>query len=514
MTLSKMKVDYTLYLVTDSGMVPESSSFLKQVEDSINSGATIVQLREKSLSTLEFIKRAEQVHKLTQKQGIPLIINDRVDVALAVNAEGVHVGQDDMPAAIARKLIGDDKILGVTCSNVTEVQEVVEQGIADYVGLGTVYKTNTKKDVTDPEGTGPSGIRRMLRVLQKHNSKSGAKKIQSVAIGGINHSNVRNVMFQCAVPGEKINGVAVVSCIMANENAAEATLLLSQLISSAPYGYEPYEELQYLDDYQHSLKQLSSSSPMIHHITNNVVKNFSANVTLAIGASPIMSEFDEEFNELASTPNTALVLNLGTPSKEMMKIFKNSIIAHQSRNPIVFDPVGCGASKGRLKCCRQLLDTGYFAVIKGNVGEILALRKLTSSYRESQSKSYMRGVDSISNLTEEEIIEIGKDVSIEFKAVVVITGPTNYIIEGEDKVVKVEGGNKLMGSITGSGCALGSTIAAFVSSQARSPQGPNNFYAAVHAVKLYNKAGAAVSEKTPGKFMASFIDELYKLTHS
>ena len=115
MTLSKMKVDYTLYLVTDSGMVPESSSFLKQVEDSINSGATIVQLREKSLSTLEFIKRAEQVHKLTQKQGIPLIINDRVDVALAVNAEGVHVGQDDMPAAIARKLIGDDKILGVTC---------------------------------------------------------------------------------------------------------------------------------------------------------------------------------------------------------------------------------------------------------------------------------------------------------------------------------------------------------------------------------------------------------------
>ena len=145
MTLSKMKVDYTLYLVTDSGMVPESSSFLKQVEDSINSGATIVQLREKSLSTLEFIKRAEQVHKLTQKQGIPLIINDRVDVALAVNAEGVHVGQDDMPAAIARKLIGDDKILGVTCSNVTEVQEVVEQGIADYVGLGTVYKTNTKR---------------------------------------------------------------------------------------------------------------------------------------------------------------------------------------------------------------------------------------------------------------------------------------------------------------------------------------------------------------------------------
>ena len=82
---------------------------------------------------------------MTQKQGIPLIINDRVDVALAVNAEGVHVGQDDMPAAIARKLIGDDKILGVTCSNVTEVQEVVEQGIADYVGLGTVYKTNTKR---------------------------------------------------------------------------------------------------------------------------------------------------------------------------------------------------------------------------------------------------------------------------------------------------------------------------------------------------------------------------------
>ena len=160
------------------------------------------------------------------------------------------------------------------------------------------------------------------------------------------------------------------------------------------------------------------------------------------------------------------------------------------------------------------MDTGYFAVIKGNVGEILALQKLTSSYIELQDISYMRGVDSVSDLTEEDIIYIGKQVSTEFKTVLVITGPTNYIIEGPNKVFKVQGGNKLMGSITGSGCALGSTIAAFVTSQAKSAYGlPSNFNAAVNAVKLYNKAGAAVSEKTPGKFMASFLDNLYRLTH-
>ncbi|RLV94196.1 Thiamine biosynthetic bifunctional enzyme [Spathaspora sp. JA1] len=505
-----MTVDYSLYLVTDSTMIPESSTFLKQVEAAINNGATIVQLREKNLSTLDFITRAKQVHELTKSKGIPLIINDRVDIALAIDAEGVHVGQDDMPAELVRKLIGNDKILGVTCSIPEEAEEVVKQGFADYVGLGTVYQTNTKKNVTDPEGTGPIGIRKMLRVLQKYN-KNQTKKINSVAIGGINHSNADKVMYECAVEGERIDGVAVVSCIMASEDAGRATKDLLNIIKTPP----KWARKSSISVSAEKIREhVCASHPLVHHITNNVVKNFSANVTLAIGASPIMSELAEEFHEFASGMDTiALVLNLGTPTSQLMSVFKTAIQEYNKfGKPIVFDPVACGATKARLDASRKLLNSGHMSVIKGNVGEIQGIWKLTSSYSETTSgdDSLMRGVDSIAELSEDKIIQIGKEVSTDFKTVVVITGKVNYIIEGEDKLAICEGGSKLMGLVTGSGCSLGSILAAFLAARY-----VDTFTAVVEATKLYNEAGkkAAANSSTPGSFMISFVDELYKLTH-
>lgn len=114
MTIDKSKIDYSLYLVTNNEMVPEGLDIYTQVEKSLKNGVTIVQLREKDLDTGEFIKRAEKIHQLTKKYNVPLIINDRIDVALAIDAEGVHVGQDDMDPALVRKMIGNDKILGVS----------------------------------------------------------------------------------------------------------------------------------------------------------------------------------------------------------------------------------------------------------------------------------------------------------------------------------------------------------------------------------------------------------------
>ncbi|KAK6200405.1 Hydroxyethylthiazole kinase family-domain-containing protein [Scheffersomyces amazonensis] len=513
-------VDYSLYLVTDSTMIPESSTFLKQVEDAINNGATLIQLREKKLSTLEFIERANKVHELTKKKGIPLIINDRIDVALAIDAEGVHVGQDDMPASIARKLLGPNKILGVTCSNEKEAKVVVDEGIADYVGLGTVYKTNTKKDVKDPEGTGPIGIRRMLQVLSQYQKKNG-KKIYSVAIGGINHSNASKVLYQCSLPDYSLDGLAVVSCIMANENAAKATSDLAELIKSKPEWLKNISTSSSEAKLENKIKTLIETKPLVHHITNNVVKNFSANVTLAIGASPIMSELAKEYEEFASAiPSLALLVNLGTPSNDLMDIFKHAIrVYNKYGKHIVFDPVACGASKERLESSRQLLNTGQISVIKGNVGEISSIWKLTSTYQKpsGDEKSLMQGVDSIAELSEEQIVQIGREVSIDFKVVVVITGVTNYVIEGLDSLQKVKGGHPLMGYITGTGCSLGSTIAAFVAAKADGTSKPtvNIFDAAVGAVELYNIAGFKAGEvsKTPGTFMTNFIDQLYSCTH-
>ncbi|KAG7664198.1 THI6 [[Candida] subhashii] len=513
-------VDYSLYLVTDSTMIPESCTFLGQVEQAIDNGATIIQLREKSLSTLDFIERAEKVHELTKKRGIPLIINDRVDVALAIDAEGVHVGQDDMPAKLVRKLIGNDKILGVTCSVPSEVEAVIEEGIADYVGLGTVYKTETKKNVTDPEGTGPIGVRKMLQVLHRYNSIKENKRISSVAIGGINHSNADKVMYQCSIPGQAIDGVAVVSCIMANEDAGKATRELLVIIKSKPIWVNDTTDGRE-SDVRRVIAQLTESHPLVHHITNNVVKNFSANVTLAIGASPIMSELPAEYEEFASgIPNIGLLLNLGTPTDELMAVFKHAILVYNKYGkPIVFDPVACGATQARLERCRILLNTGQFTVIKGNVGEIMGIWKLTSSYKASDSDdSLMRGVDSVAKLTPEQIVEIGKKVSIDFKTMVVITGPENYMIQ-DDKAFVVPGGSKLMGLVTGSGCSLGSTIAAFLAAKADGKEMIGNsfdaFKAVVNAVRLYNTAGseAATRSETPASFMIDFVDQLYKLTN-
>ncbi|WLF78245.1 thiamine biosynthetic bifunctional enzyme [Lodderomyces elongisporus] len=540
---------FKLYLVTDSTMIPESKTFLGQIEEAVNNGVTIVQLREKKLSTREFIKRAQQVHALTKPRGIPLIINDRVDVALAIDAEGVHVGQDDMPATSVRELIGPNKILGVTCSTPEEAQEVVDQDVADYVGLGTVYATNTKKDVTNPDGVGPIGIKSMLLVLAKHK-----RDIKSVAIGGINHSNAKFVQSACRVPGRSISGPAVVSCIMASQDAGNATKKLKEILEYClkergvdTIGTEQHQRNQdSFSDFRvtgaykqkNKLKTLVQSHPLVHHITNNVVKNFSANVTLAIGASPIMSELPTEFEEFTSKiPNLALVLNLGTPNEELMKVFAKAISAYNMYNkPIVFDPVACGASQARLSCCRKLLNTGHMTVIKGNLGEIVSIWKLTQCYNSlNLGDDLMHGVDSVADVSEDILFKIASDILYDFNATLVITGQVNYVFATDGKrYEKIAGGSSLMSLVTGTGCSLGSVIAAFLAARAdglndgeidnveknekntiSQSNSCDNYSCVVAAVSLYNEAGRNAASKTsaPSSFMTAFIDELYKLTH-
>ena len=204
-------LDMTLYFITDSTSVPEER-FFPVVEAACRGGATIVQLREKDRSTRDYMDLASATHEVTSRYGIPLIIDDRVDVALAVGAEGVHVGQSDMPVHLARKLMGDDKIVGVTAKTVPQALEAYEQG-ADYLGCGAIYPTTTHvKTVITPVET--------LKEVVK------AVPIPVNAIGGLNKDNI------FVLKGSGIAGVCAVSAIMKAADPETAARELKQAFVS------------------------------------------------------------------------------------------------------------------------------------------------------------------------------------------------------------------------------------------------------------------------------------------
>ena len=199
------EVDTRLYFITDSTNYTEED-FLYRVEQSLMGGATIIQLREKEKTTREYISLAEKVHKITKRYNVPLIIDDRVDVALAVCAEGVHVGKSDMPVHIARRLMGNDKIVGATAKTVEQAEEAFKQG-ADYLGVGAIYPTTTK-------------VKTVLTSVDTLKDICNAVPIPANAIGGLNKDNID------ILKGINIGGVCVVSAIMKAENPKVATVEL------------------------------------------------------------------------------------------------------------------------------------------------------------------------------------------------------------------------------------------------------------------------------------------------
>ena len=205
------KFDTTLYFITDSTGFSEEE-FLYRVEEALKGGATILQLREKDKTTKEYIELAEKVHNITKKYNVPLIIDDRVDVALSVDAEGVHLGASDMPVRTARKLMGEEKIIGATAKTVPWALEVYEQG-ADYLGVGAIYPTTTK-------------VKTVLTSTETLKEICNEVPIPVNAIGGINAGNID------ILKGIPIAGICVVSAIMRAENSKRATVELLEKIRS------------------------------------------------------------------------------------------------------------------------------------------------------------------------------------------------------------------------------------------------------------------------------------------
>lgn len=194
-----------MYFITDSTNYSEEE-FLYRVEQALMGGITLLQLREKDKSTREYMDLAEKVHTLTKKYNVPLIIDDRVDVALAIDAEGVHVGQSDMPVSTARKLMGDDKIVGATTKTVPQALEAYEQG-ADYLGVGAIYPTTTK-------------VKTVLTSTETLGNICSAVPIPVNAIGGLNKDNID------VLKGIPIAGICVVSAIMKADDPKQAAVEL------------------------------------------------------------------------------------------------------------------------------------------------------------------------------------------------------------------------------------------------------------------------------------------------
>ena len=200
-----MKFDSSMYFITDSTNYSEEE-FLYRVEQALMGGITLLQLREKDKTTREYMDLAEKVHTLTKKYNVPLIIDDRVDVALAIDAEGVHVGQSDMPVSIARKLMGDDKIVGATTKTVEQAVEAYAQG-ADYLGVGAIYPTTTK-------------VKTVLTSTETLGNICSAVPIPVNAIGGLNKDNID------VLEGIPIAGICVVSAIMKADDPKQAAIEL------------------------------------------------------------------------------------------------------------------------------------------------------------------------------------------------------------------------------------------------------------------------------------------------
>lgn len=206
-----MRLD--VYVITDAAL-SRGRSHLQVAGEAIRGGADVIQLREKSLSGRELVELGFQLRRLTREAGVLFIVNDRVDVALAVDADGVHVGQEDIPAAIVRRLIGPSKILGVSAATTEEALQAKADG-ADYLGVGAIYATNTKADAGAP--VGPARLGEIRRAVG----------LPLVAIGGLNVHNAAEAIAHGA------DGVAVISAVVGAPDIFAATQALKAVVEEA-----------------------------------------------------------------------------------------------------------------------------------------------------------------------------------------------------------------------------------------------------------------------------------------
>ena len=213
------RADYRLYLVTDRNCL-QQQTLEQAVEQAILGGVTLVQLREKAIASKEFYERALRIKAICHRYNVPLLINDRVDIALAVEADGVHIGQSDLPCRVVRQILGKDKIIGVSARTAKQAIQAQADG-ADYLGVGAMFATSTKQDAKTVSVETLNDIRQSV-------------SIPIVAIGGINHTTLpalqQSLQAADTSTGDVIDGVAVVSAILGQKDVKLASEQLKEMI--------------------------------------------------------------------------------------------------------------------------------------------------------------------------------------------------------------------------------------------------------------------------------------------
>jgi len=492
-----------LYAVTDRTWLG-GQTLAQQVEAALRGGVTMVQLREKDLRGEELEQEAGEILALCRRYGVPLLINDDVELAARIGADGVHVGQDDMAAAEARALLGPDAIVGVTARTVDQALAAEAAG-ADYLGSGAVFGTSTKKDA---KAMDPAYFQKICESVS----------IPVVAIGGITAGNIRRL------EGRKMSGFAIVSGIFAAEDIEAKTRQL----------WKEAQALCLPGAVDRLRAAVLERRPVVQCITNIVTVNDCANALLAAGASPTMAHHPEEMEDFAQTTD-ALVCNMGaTESLEaMLRAGEASLNAartvraakaaeaasaaveafmdgadltkiRQWLRPAVIDPVGCAASAFRREKCLDLISRIHPACIRGNAAEISAL---------ATGHNTGRGVDVLKAVLEEwigdkpagenspagpgpdpdlpEAVRDAVALSRKTGAIVVASGETDYITDGI-RVYEAHGGTPWMTRVTGTGCMLSSLLGAFLAVE-------NSALAAAACCRMMNACAEEAALRTAGE---------------
>lgn len=459
----KKNFDLSLYLITDKKLAGKRS-VADVARQAIGGGATVIQLRDKNADYEEMVASGRELIRVAGGK-IPVIVNDDIEVAMAIGAQGVHVGQKDMPAKNAREKIGDEMVLGVSAGSVEEAIKAEQDG-ADYIGAGPVFPTSTKLDA-DP-CIGLDGLRNI----------KASVSIPVVAIGGISAKNAGEVL-------KVADGIAVVSAVMAADDPRQAAEGLLKIVK------KKNNFMKETNTWVVELfSQIRRQKPLIHHITNFVVMNDTANITLYLGALPVMAHAHEEMAEMTAHAG-ALVLNIGTLDDQWIgSMLAAGDAANKKGIPIILDCVGAGATAYRTKACEQLINKLHVSVIKGNAGEIGAL---------SGAGGEVRGVESVGEIND--LASVVKKYALRTKATVVATGKRDIVSDGKI-VYGVDNGDAWLSRIVGSGCMATSMIGAFCAVS------PDRALASAGALSCFGLAAelAAKDAKGPASFKTALFD--------
>lgn len=337
--------------------------------------------------------------------------------------------------------------------------------------------------------------------------------MRTVCIGGINASNVQRVLYQSSCKQKRLDGVAIVSAIVAAEDPENAARLLADLISRPP-PFATQVILQEANDHAVGtilqkvpsiIKAVREKTPLSHNMTNLVVQNIAANIALAVGASPIMSNYGQEAVDLCKLGG-ALVINMGTVTLEGLQNYIEALQAYNLEGgPVIFDPVGAGATAVRRSAVETLMAAGYFDLIKGNEGEI----KTVFGEEGAQQRGVDSGTSTLDDLSKAIMV---RKLAERERNVVVMTGATDFVSDGE-RVFAIKNGHEYLGKITGSGCVLGTVLSAMLAVHRE-----DKLAAAIAAILYFEIAAEFAARRKdvlgPGTFVPALIDEIFRLGDS